>query len=68
HAHRSIPGMLHINLETVLGVFEALLIVYNTGTDSLQGDPLGRLQLTLEMAFLCIIPYYFTNKYFTEDE
>ncbi|GMR56589.1 hypothetical protein PMAYCL1PPCAC_26784, partial [Pristionchus mayeri] len=43
--------MLDSNLETVLGEFEADLIVYNAGTDSLEGDPLGRMQLTRE----CII-------------
>ncbi|GMT09026.1 hypothetical protein PFISCL1PPCAC_323 [Pristionchus fissidentatus] len=36
------------NLDTVLGEFEADLIVYNAGTDSLEGDPLGRLELTPE--------------------
>ncbi|CAJ0954675.1 unnamed protein product, partial [Mesorhabditis belari] len=39
-------SMLETSMDTVFGEFSADLIVYNAGTDSLMGDPLGRLDLT----------------------
>ncbi|CAF1094030.1 unnamed protein product [Rotaria sp. Silwood1] len=40
--------LLHINLEKCLNEFQPNFIVYNAGTDILQGDPLGNLDITPE--------------------
>lgn len=37
---------LHTNLKTAFDEFKPDLIVYNAGTDTLEGDPLGCLSLT----------------------
>ena len=41
--------LLHINLEKSLNSFQPDLVVYNAGTDILQGDPLGNLDITPEV-------------------
>lgn len=38
--------LLHINLEKCLKEFQADFVVYNAGTDILQGDPLGNFDIT----------------------
>ncbi len=46
--------LLHINLEKSLNEFQPDLVVYNAGTDILQGDPLGNLDITPEVYFLIV--------------
>jgi histone deacetylase 11 len=41
--------LLHINLEKSLNEFQPDFVVYNAGTDILQGDPLGNLDITPEV-------------------
>jgi histone deacetylase 11 len=41
--------LLHLNLEKCLNEFQPDFIVYNAGTDILQGDPLGNLDITPEV-------------------
>ncbi|GAQ78543.1 Predicted histone deacetylase [Klebsormidium nitens] len=40
--------LLEMNLKAAFSEFEPDLVVYNAGTDVLQGDPLGRLDVTEE--------------------
>ncbi|CAF0967207.1 unnamed protein product [Adineta ricciae] len=40
--------LLHINLEKSLNEFRPDFVVYNAGTDILEGDPLGNLNITPE--------------------
>ncbi|CAF4085417.1 unnamed protein product, partial [Rotaria sordida] len=40
--------LLHINLEKSLNEFQPDFVVYNAGTDILQGDPFGNLNITPE--------------------
>lgn len=44
--------LLHINLERSLDEFRPDLVVYNAGTDILQGDPLGNLDITPEVQII----------------
>ena len=46
---RTYLRLLHINLEKSLNEFQPDLVVYNAGTDILQGDPLGLLDITPEV-------------------
>jgi len=41
--------LLHINLEKCLNEFQPDFVVYNAGTDILQGDSLGNLDITPEV-------------------
>lgn len=41
--------LLHINLEKSLNEFQPDFVVFNAGTDILQGDPLGLLDITPEV-------------------
>ncbi len=42
--------LLHLHLEKCLNEFQPNLVVYNAGTDILQGDPLGNLDITPEVS------------------
>ncbi len=44
--------LLHINLEKSLNEFQPDFVVYNAGTDILQGDPLGNLDITPEVLII----------------
>ena len=42
--------LLHLNLTKSLDQFTPDLVVYNAGTDILQGDPLGNLDITPQVS------------------
>lgn len=41
-------------MERSLAKFHPDFIVYNAGTDILEGDPLGRLSVSAEVCIICI--------------
>ncbi|CAF4452865.1 unnamed protein product, partial [Rotaria magnacalcarata] len=47
--------LLHNNLKNSLNEFQPDFVVYNAGTDILQGDPLGNLDITPQVYFMFYI-------------
>lgn len=50
------------NLKSALNEFEPQLVVYNAGTDILQGDPLGLLNISPQVGINLYATYIPTNK------
>lgn len=51
--------LLHHHLEKSLNEFQPNFVVYNAGTDILQGDPLGRLDITPQVHFISFLQVEF---------
>jgi len=54
--------LLHVNLEKCLNEFQPDFVVYNAGTDILEGDPLGNLDITSEVCIYIRVDFNFKTK------
>ena len=57
-------SLVGLFLQEVRLEFKPQLLIYNAGTDILEGDPLGNLQVALQIFFLSVIMFFYSCFFF----